>query len=420
MLFSAGLAALAVSGTVGAAALVGIVTAIAGLIPVILKQVAIGILAFASVIATGGEAITAALVTVLMSLIAAINTVSPAILTTLIGLLMLMVRALVIYVPQLVDAGMQLLIGLLTGIRDNIFRITSLVLEIITEFLNAIAANIGSIVRAGADILVEFLNGLAKEIPRIANAATNVITAFIDAVASQATRLADAGMSALVKFIRGLTSAVNRHSGELRSAGWDLAAALVDGMTGGLVSMAGRVASSARDLASRAVGAAKEALGIASPSKAFTEVGRFAGEGFALGIEQNSELGAKEAAAMGALAIVAMKKAMASVNDVIASDMDTAPTIRPVLDLTDVQRGARGINGLLFGGIYVGNSYAQAARIVQGMDKGSVLDPVITPPAPSVTNLQYTQNNYSPKALSRADIYRNTKNQLSTVKEVFK
>ena len=36
----------------------------------------------------------------------------------------------------------------------------------------------------------------------------------------------------------------------------------------------------------------------------------------------------------------------------------------------------------------------------------------------TVQNINYTQNNYSPKALSRADIYRDTHSQLSLLKGV--
>ena len=36
------------------------------------------------------------------------------------------------------------------------------------------------------------------------------------------------------------------------------------------------------------------------------------------------------------------------------------------------------------------------------------------------TQISFTQNNYSPKELSRIDIYRNTKNQLNMMKGVVK
>ena len=42
-----------------------------------------------------------------------------------------------------------------------------------------------------------------------------------------------------------------------------------------------------------------------------------------------------------------MANAMKQVTDLIDSDMDTQPTVRPVVDLSDVKTGAKAINGML-------------------------------------------------------------------------
>ena len=85
--------------------------------------------------------------------------------------------------------------------------------------------------------------------------------------------------------------------------------------------------------------------------------------------------------------------------------MDTTPVIRPVLDLSDVRSQAGTIGALL--------NRQQAMSISAGMN------------TPLVTNqngdaqpasFSFTQNNYSPKALSSIDIYRQTKNQFSALK----
>ena len=49
---------------------------------------------------------------------------------------------------------------------------------------------------------------------------------------------------------------------------------------------------------------------------------------------------------MGETAFASIRKALAGMNDLIDSDMDTTPTIRPVLDLTSVKAGAGKLNGL--------------------------------------------------------------------------
>ena len=48
-------------------------------------------------------------------------------------------------------------------------------------------------------------------------------------------------------------------------------------------------------------------------------------------------------------AINAMRSSIARVASVVNDNIDTQPTIRPVLDLTDVQNGARSLNGMLDG-----------------------------------------------------------------------
>ena len=42
-----------------------------------------------------------------------------------------------------------------------------------------------------------------------------------------------------------------------------------------------------------------------------------------------------------------MSKSIAGIADVVDSDVDTEPTIRPVLDLSDVKAGAGAIDGML-------------------------------------------------------------------------
>ena len=97
------------------------------------------------------------------------------------------------------------------------------------------------------------------------------------------------------------------------------------------------------------------------------------------------------------------------IGDFIENGIDSQPTIRPLLDLSDVTEGAGRLSALL--------SRNQAMKISAGMERegGSVVQNGGTTPT-SGNNYNFTQNNYSPKALSRIDIYRQTKNQFSALK----
>ena len=50
---------------------------------------------------------------------------------------------------------------------------------------------------------------------------------------------------------------------------------------------------------------------------------------------------------MGDSAYNGIKSTVSRLGDVLGSDLDVNPTIRPVLDLTDVRNGANSINGML-------------------------------------------------------------------------
>lgn len=136
---------------------------------------------------------------------------------------------------------------------------------------------------------------------------------------------------------------------------------------------------------------------IKSPSRLFKSFGMYAMEGLALGLSQYSTLA--EAAASETADNTA-KTLNGITNSVLDWDTDFNPVITPTLNLDNVTRGVREINDMF---------------------KETTLDTVVEDPAqnggttaqPSTT---FIQNNYSPKHLSSIDIYRQTRNQLSSLK----
>ncbi|HXI16394.1 MAG TPA: phage tail tape measure protein [Chloroflexota bacterium] len=75
--------------------------------------------------------------------------------------------------------------------------------------------------------------------------------------------------------------------GEFIAAAQSIGKAIIDGIGNGIAAGAGGLRAKAAEMATGALNAAKAALGIASPSKAFEEIGAFVAEGFALGISEN-------------------------------------------------------------------------------------------------------------------------------------
>lgn len=244
-LFAAGLTALAAAGAAGTAAVIGIVGGLIGLIPELMKQIGLGIVAFAEVIATAGPAITKAIEVVLNSLISAIARLTPKIVTTLAKLMLMMLQTLATYVPKMVDAGLKLLTGILRGIANNI----------------------GRVIDEATRVAVNFINGIARNLPKII----------------------EAGFNLIIKFIQGVRKAIDGNAETLGREGGKMAVAIIRGMVKGIGAGLGEIKNAAIGVAKSALNAAKDVLGIASPSKEFEKIGKFVNDGFRKGLDGNKQ-----------------------------------------------------------------------------------------------------------------------------------
>jgi len=124
---------------------------------------------------------------------------------------------------------------------------------------------------------------------------------------------------------------------------------MVKGITQGLYDQSKSLADAVTNVSMQALQAAKDALGIHSPSKEFANIGEYSGQGFVIGISSYADKAANAAANVGAIAINAMSNSIAGISDIIANGIDSNPTITPVLDLSNIQNGAKQLYGLMSG-----------------------------------------------------------------------
>lgn len=158
----------------------------------------------------------------------------------------------------------------------------------------------------------------------------------------------------------------------------------------------------------------KKALGIKSPSKVFAEIGVYSGQGLVQGLQNSSVIVNKAAESVADGAVATLQKSLANTAKMTLGEIDMSPVIRPVLDLTQVKKDAGSLNGIMSkatlstAGAY-SNALSLSAAVRNNQDPG-------IPTNDSTKPVSFVQNNYSPKALSSADIYRQTKNQISVAK----
>ena len=142
------------------------------------------------------------------------------------------------------------------------------------------------------------------------------------------------------------------------------------------------------------------------------EIGQYTGEGLVNGIASMAPQIEKTAASISTNTIESMREAISRARLMMSSGIGDNPTIRPVIDLEGIRSGVSTMNGLLATSSAIDTQgFTKASNIVQAR---SVSDSSRTTPSESVVFNQY---NTSPKALSEAEIYRQTRNQLSVIKQ---
>lgn len=363
--FSAGLSALAVSGVAGAGALVTIVTTIIGLIPMLLIQLANGIVAFANVIAQGAPAIGAAITSVILSIIQTITMSIPSIVTSALELLTTLLTTLLNYIPTLMETGGKLIAAILQGIANNIGKIVVTAIDIVVQFINGVSSMIGKVVQAGVDLIISFINGLADSIrnsgPKLVDAVWNLFDALvdiaIDVLVSSIPNITNIGGKIISGLIKGFSSMVSgigkaaktvintaiktfkEHISNFKTIGSNIIQGVINGISGGV----GKIATAAKNAAKTALNAAKNFLGIKSPSREFMTVGKYSDEGFAKGLERYAHLAGNAAKGVGNTALRTLKNSIGSMS---FDSIEDQPAIRPILDLSDVQAGVNNLNGL--------------------------------------------------------------------------
>ncbi len=194
---------------------------------------------------------------------------------------------------------------------------------------------------------------------------------------------------------------------KMKEAGENTSSGLADGITNGVKA----VKDAITNLTNSVVNTAKDNLDIHSPSGVFSNIGVFSGMGFVNGLISMSSKVSNAAKGIGQSAIDGLNSAIAKVVDVINDDSDFTPVIRPVLDLDAIQNGMQEISDIL------NQDNEIAAKIANPKNTPGVnSEKQNSEGQKQSTTYQFTQNNYSPKPLSRIDIYRQTSNQFSAWK----
>ncbi len=245
--------------------------------------------------------------------------------------------------------------------------------------------------KAGADAGEGYAESLKASTGTATAAASGMMSAVSGAL-SDTTAFYQAGLNMVGAIAGGIYTATSIAVAAAQSLGSQVAAAIdtsganyegfnfVAGFAEGIRNYTYISEAAARSMAAAALAAAKAEINSHSPAKETIKLGGFFGEGFGIGITQTVGDVSEAASDLGYSAIQGLKGAVRTINDIISSDIDSDPVVRPVLDLSEIQNGAGNITSML-SAVNIGDpfgSFGVISNSVEARRSATSLDDVVS------------------------------------------
>lgn len=384
-----------------------------------------GIDGFINAFTDASGRVTSAATSMLTTFVNAANVQKGNLTSTFTTMMQAVLTTLTNYQTQFNTAGSTLMTKFISGIKSQDGNTKTAVTNIISGCITAINNKQTQFNTAGANLMIKLIAGVKSKDYETRNAFVNILSSCLTAIANKYPEFQNAGMQCMIKFIAGVkekaeevktaftgnlnasVTAIRDYHDQFKQAG----AYLVEGFADGISENTYRAEAKARAMARAAAEAAEDELDEHSPSRVGYHIGDFFGLGFVNAIGTYAVKVYNASADMADSAKTGLGNAIAKVKDMIDNGVDGQPTIRPILDLSDVEEKSHRLNTLF--------SRSQALTVSTGIAASRERNLQNEDVNPNTGNsYNFTQNNYSPKALSRTEIYRQTKNQFSAMERM--
>lgn len=384
-----------------------------------------GIDSFINAFTDASGRVTSAATSMLTTFINAANAQKSNMTSTFTTMMQAVLTTLTNYQIQFNTAGSTLMTKFITGIKSQDGNTKTAITNIISGCVTAINNKQTQFNTAGANLMIKLIAGIKSKDYETRNAFVNILSSCLTAIANKYPEFQNAGMQCMIKFIAGIkekaeevktaftgnlnasVTAIRDYHDQFKQAG----AYLVEGFSDGISENTYRAEAKARAMARAAAEAAEDELDEHSPSRVGYHIGDFFGLGFVNAIGTYAVKAYNASADMAKSAKTGLGNAIAKVKDMIDNGVDTQPMIRPILDLSDVEEKSHRLNTLF--------SRSQALTVSTGIAESRERNLQNEDTNLNTGNsYKFVQNNYSPKALSRTEIYRQTKNQFSAMERM--
>lgn len=338
-----------------------------------------GIEGFINAFNNASSRVSAAATSMLTTFINSANAQKSAVVSTFTTMVNSVISSLTSQQYQFTTIGSTMMTNFITGIRGKDSLARNTFLTMINGCLTTLRNKFYEFNTVGQAVMTNLIAGIRSKDQTARDTFVQIVSGCLTAIRNKYTDFYNAGKYLVEGFADGITA--NTYLAEAR----------------------------ARAMAAAAARAAERELDEHSPSKVGYRIGDFFGLAFVNAISDYADKSYKAGTNMAAAAKNGLSNAISKIREFVDGEMEVQPTIRPVLDLSEVRSGAGRLTAIL--------SRSQAMKISSSMNRETTGEIQNGDGTPSVGNsYSFVQNNYSPKALSRIDIYRQTKNQFSALK----
>ena len=260
---------------------------------------------------------------------------------------------------------------------DSASSASKIIADVLSELsyapdISGTVSTIGSLGTAIADfsntVYASDMTGLTEDcvafnrmVESFGNLSKSGVKAFVENLSGAKMKTVTAVSNFCIAIAAGTRSYVHT----FRQVGSDL----VIGFANGITANTFKAQAAAAAMASAALSAAKEELRSNSPSKAFYDLGEYSVEGFTRAFADSKSKSSEASAEFVKSALLGVSDAISKAKDLVENGIDAQPTIRPVLDLSDITANASKITSLFDMNPSVG-VLANVGAISNGMNSG--------------------------------------------------
>lgn len=249
-----------------------------------------------------------------------------------------------------------------------------------------------SLLSEGNNMITSLTKGMSTKAGSAKTAATGIVSGIQSSITSRMSDFASLGAEMMTRLISGINGKTSSVSSTVNSVAATAASAirnvygsfytnggyLGDGLVSGINSKQTAVYNAGYELGQKAVQGEKDGQKSKSPSKLTIQAGKWLGEGLIIGTKAMGKKVYSAGYNMGETVTHSISSAISKAGQLFDDSMDSEPTIRPVLDLSDVKNGATTLNGMFSNPLIAPTSNMRAISVMmkENSQNGNIDDVV--------------------------------------------